>query len=116
MPIEGNEDEFGELPVRVTKENVDVEVRIDGEKLDPYLKITGQRAEISVSLADIGFSEEFSDNNFGELKNFNLVGNLVYPEPIPEILASHGVMESDTLSVGEGGYLRGTASIKQSFR
>ena len=116
IPIEGNEDPLGELPVRVTKENVDVEVRIDGEKLDPYLKITGQRAEISVSLSDIGFSEEFTDNNFGELKNFNLVGNLVYPEPVPEILASHGVMESDTLSVGEGGYLRGSASIKQSFR
>ena len=116
MPIEGNNDPLGELPVRVTKENVDVEVRIDGEKLDPYLKITGQRAEISVSLSDIGFSEEFTDNNFGELKNFNLVGNLVYPEPVPEILASHGVMESDTLSVGEGGYLKGSASIKQSFR
>ena len=116
VPVDGNSDPLGELPVRVTKENVDVEVRIDGEKLDPYLKITGQRAEISVSLSDIGFSEEFSDNNFGELKNFNLIGNLVYPEPVPEILASHGVMESDTLSVGEGGYLRGTASIKQSFR
>lgn len=116
IPTKGSQDELGELPVRVTKENVDVEVRIDGEKLDPYLKITGQRAEISVSLADIGFSEEYIDNNFGELKNFNLVGNLVYPEPVPEILASHGVMESDTLSVGEGGYLRGTASIKQSFR
>tara|TARA_Y100000361_G_scaffold153900_1_gene177156 strand:+ start:1395 stop:2597 length:1203 start_codon:yes stop_codon:yes gene_type:complete len=116
IPIKGNDDQMGELPVRVTKENVDVEVRIDGEKLDPYLKITGQRAEISVSLSDIGFRDDFSDNNFGELKNFNLVGNLVYPEPVPEILASHGVMESDTLSVGVGGYLRGSASIKQSFR
>lgn len=116
MPLMGNLSEDGEVPTRVNKTSIDITAEIIGEKLDPYLKITGQRAELTIGLGDIGFSESFLDNNQGELREFKLVGNLVYPEPIPEELVSYGVVDRDSISVSEGGYLRGRASIKQSYR
>lgn len=116
VPLSGNLDEGGEVPVRVNKTSIDITAEIIGEKLDPYLKITGQRAELTIGLGDIGFSKSFLDNNQGELREFKLVGNLVYPEPIPEELVSYGVVDRDSISVSDGGYLRGRASIKQSYR
>ena len=112
----GNIGDDGEIPVRVNKTSIDITADIMGEKLDPYLKITGQRADLTVRLSDIGFETGFTDNNKGELVEFRLIGNLVYPEPIPEQLQSYGVVEQDTISVGDGGYLQGRASIKQSYR
>jgi hypothetical protein len=116
VPLSGNLDESGEVPVRVNKTSIDVTAEIIGEKLDPYLQITGQRAEIHVTLGDIGFSKDFTDNNIGEMREFRLVGNLTYPEPVSPELISYGVVDRDTISVSEGGYLRGRASIKQSYR
>ena len=89
-----------------------------GEKLDPYLQITGQRADLNVKLSDIGFSKEFTDNNPRLLGEFRLIGNVVYPEQTQEmqLLESYGVVDSDNLSVSDQGYLQGRASIKQSYR
>ena len=84
-PISGNLDRVeGEVPVRVNKTSINITADLVGEKLDPFLKITGQRADLTVKLSDIGFAEDFTDNNLGEMQQFKLVGNLVYPEPIPE--------------------------------
>ncbi len=118
MDISGNIGEGGEVPVRVNKQAIDITAQIMGEKLDPYLQITGQRADLNVKLSDIGFSEEFTDNNQGLLGEFRLIGNVVYPEQTAEmqLLESYGVVDSDTLSVSDQGYLQGRASIKQSYR
>ena len=116
IPVSGNLDLNGEVPVRVNKTAIDVTAEIIGEKLDPYLKITGQRAELTIKMSDIGFDKSFTDNNLGQMREFKLVGNLVYPEPIPQELVSYGVVDRDTISVSEGGFLRGRASIKQSYR
>jgi hypothetical protein len=116
LPLSGKLSENGEVPTRVNKKSIDVTAEVVGEKLDPFLKITGQRAELKISLNDLGFSKDFTDNNLGEMREFKLVGNLVYPEPIPQDLVSYGIVDRDTISVSEGGYLRGRASIKQSYR
>jgi len=116
VPLSGEKDPLGEIPVRVTKESIDITARIQGEKLDPYLKIEGKRADLTVELSDIGFSKEFTDNNFGKLKEFKLVGSLTYPQPVPELLQNYGVVDEDALSVSEGGFLRGAATVKQSYR
>jgi hypothetical protein len=114
----GNMGEGGEVPVRVNKQSIDITAQIMGEKLDPYLQITGQRADLNVKLSDIGFSKEFTDNNQGLLGEFRLIGNVVYPEQTKEmqLLESYGVVDSDNLSVSDQGYLKGRASIKQSYR
>lgn len=116
VPIDGKEDQDGEIPVRVTKDEIEISIRVQGEKLDPFLKISGQRANVIVKLSDIGFSKEFTDNNEGLLKEFALAGSLVYPDLPSEELRDYGVVEEDNLSVSEGGFLRGTATIKQSYR
>jgi len=116
VPVSGDEDPLGEIPTRVTKEAITITARIQGEKLDPYLKITGKRADLTVELSDIGFSKEFTDNNFGLLKKFHLEGNLVYPQPKPALLQDYGVVDEDALSVSEGGFLQGSATIKQAYR
>ena len=118
MDISGYLGDGGEVPVRVNKESIDITAQVMGEKLDPYLQITGQRADLNVKLSDIGFSEEFTDNNQGLLGEFRLIGNVVYPEKTPEIelLESYGVVDSDNLSVSDQGFLQGRASIKQSYR
>lgn len=116
IPESGNIGDDGEVPVRVSKKSIDITAQIMGEKLDPFLKITGQRADLTVRLSDIGFETGFSDNNQGELAQFKLIGNLVYPEPVPEIAKSYGVVDQDAISVTEGGFLRGRANIKQSYR
>jgi len=117
VPISGFQDEDGELPTRVTKNEIDITISIEGEKLDPFLKITGQRADITVSLSDIGFSaEDYPDNHYGNLKDFKLAGNLVLPEAVPTELQQYGVKDEDALSVSEGGFLRGRATVRQSYR
>jgi hypothetical protein len=118
MDTSGNLGEGGEVPVRVNKQSIDITAQIMGEKLDPYLQITGQRADLNVRLSDIGFSKEFTDNNQGLLGEFRLIGNVVYPEQTQEmqLLESYGVVDSDNLSVSDQGYLQGRASIKQSYR
>lgn len=116
IPESGVIGDDGEIPVRVNKTSIDITADIMGEKLDPYLKITGQRADLVVRLSDIGFETGFTDNNKGEIGEFRLVGNLVYPEPIPEQLKSYGIVDQDTISISDGGFLRGRASIKQSYR
>lgn len=117
IPVSGNLDKSeGEVPVRVNKTSINITADLVGEKLDPFLKITGQRADLTVKLSDIGFTEDFTDNNLGEMQQFKLVGNLVYPEPIPEELVSYGIVDRDTISVSDGGFLKGRASIKQSYR
>ena len=100
VPLSGNQDAGGEVPVRVTKEAINITASIQGEKLDPYLKITGQRADLNVKLSDIGFNTGFTDNKFGVLKEFKL----------------YGVVDSNNLTVGEGGFLQGKATVKQSYR
>ena len=50
------------------------------------------------------------------LKRFALAGSLIYPELPSQELKDYGVVEEDNLSVSEGGFLRGTATIKQSYR
>ena len=116
VPISGYSDSEGELPVRVSKNEIDISVQIQGEKLDPFLKITGQRADVTVKLSDIGFDKDFLDNNMGELKEFKLLGNLVLPDEVPEELQQYGVKDQDSLSVSEGGFLQGRATIRQSYR
>jgi hypothetical protein len=116
VPISGYADDDGELPVRVAKNEVDITIDLEGEKLDPFLKITGQRADVTISLSDIGFDENFTDNNFGKLKEFKLAGNLVLPDAVPEELEQYGVVDQDALSVSEGGFLRGRASVRQAYR
>jgi len=116
VPLSGKMDDDGELPVRVTKEDIDISIRIEGEKLDPFLKISGQRADVTVSLSDIGFSKEFTDNNQGLMKEFRLAGSLVHPDLPSQELKDYGVVEEDNLSVSEGGFLQGSATIKQSYR
>lgn len=116
VPLSGKMDDDGELPIRVTKEDIDISIRIEGEKLDPFLKISGQRANVTVSLSDIGFSKEFTDNNNGLLKEFRLAGSLVHPDLPSQELKDYGVVDEDNLSVSEGGFLQGSATIKQSYR
>jgi hypothetical protein len=116
VPISGKHGQDGEIPVRVTKDEIEISIRVQGEKLDPFLKISGQRANVIVKLSDIGFSKEFTDNNEGLLKEFALAGSLVYPDLPSQELRDYGVVEEDNLSVSEGGFLRGTATIKQSYR
>jgi hypothetical protein len=116
VPISGKYGQDGEIPVRVTKDEIEISIRVQGEKLDPFLKISGQRANVIVKLSDIGFSKEFTDNNEGLLKEFALAGSLVYPDLPSQELRDYGVVEEDNLSVSEGGFLRGTATIKQSYR
>jgi hypothetical protein len=116
VPISGKIDEEGEVPTRVTKDQIEISIRIQGEKLDPFLKISGQRASVVVELSDIGFNKDFTDNNAGLLKKFALAGSLVYPELPSQELRDYGVVEEDNLSVSEGGFLKGTATIKQSYR
>ena len=100
LPLSGNQDPGGEVPTRVTKEAINITAKIRGERLDPYLKITGKRANLNIQLKDLGFETGFTDNKFGTLKEFSL----------------YGVIDSNNLSVSEGGYLAGGASIKQSYR
>jgi len=116
IPLSGKMSEEGELPIRVTKEAIDISIRIRGEKLDPFLKISGQRANVTVQLSDIGFSKEFTDNNQGLLKEFRLAGSLVHPDLPSQELKDYGVVEEDNLSVSDGGFLQGSATIKQSYR
>ena len=116
VPISGFMDDDGELPTRVTKNEIDITISIEGEKLDPFLKITGQRADITILLSDIGFEEEFTDNNYGKLNEFKLAGNLVLPDVVPAELEQYGVKDEDALSVSEGGFLRGRATVRQSYR
>ena len=116
VPIDGFIDDEGELPNRVAKNEIDITISIEGEKLDPFLKITGQRADITILLSDIGFEEEFTDNNFGKLNEFKLAGNLVLPVVVPAALEQYGVKDEDALSVSEGGFLRGRATVRQSYR
>lgn len=116
VPISGYLDDDGELPTRVCKNEIDITVSIEGEKLDPFLKITGQRADVTIKLSDIGFEEEFTDNNYGELKEFKLAGKLTLPEEVPAELEQYGVKDEDALAVSEGGFLKGRATIRQSYR
>ena len=116
VPVSGNDDPLGDVPARVTKEAITITAKIQGEKLDPHLKITGKRADLTVELSDIGFSKEFTDNNFGLLKKFHLEGELVLPQPQPALLKDYGVVDEDALSVSEGGFLQGSATVKQAYR
>ncbi len=116
VPISGFIGDDGELPNRVAKNEIDITISIEGEKLDPFLKITGQRADITILLSDIGFEKDFTDNNLGKLNEFRLAGNLILPEAVPAELKQYGVKDEDALSVSEGGVLRGRATVKQSYR
>lgn len=116
VPVSGRMDEGGETPYRVTKDQIDISIRIEGEKLDPFLQITGQRVSIVVSLSDLGFSKDFTDNNAGQLNQFALAGSLSHPELPSQELKDYGVVEEDNLSVSEGGFLKGSVTIKQSYR
>ena len=100
VPVSGNKDPGGELPSRVTKDAINITAKINGERLDPFLKITGKRADLNIKLSDIGFNKSFTDNNFGVLQEFKL----------------YGVIDSSNLSVSDAGYLQGGATIKQSYR
>lgn len=116
VPISGYIDDDGELPSRVCKNEIDITINLEGEKLDPFLKITGQRADVTIKLSDIGFDKSFTDNNFGELKEFKLAGKLTLPEEVPVELEQYGVKDQDALAVSEGGFLRGRATVRQSYR
>ena len=72
IPLSGKIDEDGEIPSRVTKDQIDISIRIQGEKLDPFLKISGQRASVVVALSDIGFKKDFTDTNDGFFDKRNM--------------------------------------------
>ncbi len=116
LPISGYIDEDGELPTRVAKNEVDITINLEGEKLNPFLQITGQRADVTIKLSDLGFSKEFTDNNEGVMKEFRLAGSLVLPDAVPEELSQYGVVDQDAIRISEGGFLKGRATIRQSYR
>lgn len=117
IPLNGYLDLEGEIPYRVSKNEIDITVEIEGEKLDPFLKITGQRADVVIKLEDLGFDKDFTNNNNNSMKEFKMAGSLVLPDQQQmEASAQHGVIDQDTLSISDGGILKGKAKIKQSFR
>lgn len=116
LPVSGVNDEYGEVPDRVTKENIEVVVQLEGERLDPFLTISGQRADISIKLSDLGFEREFTDNNTGVMKEFKLAGSLDGVQPYSTPYQAYGVVESNQISVSDQGYLKGSISIRQTYR
>ena len=116
LPVSGKIDEGGEIPSRVTKDNIDIMLDLAGERLDPFLTISGKRADVSIKLSDLGFDKKFTDNNAGVMKEFKMVGNMGDIQPYQTPYQAYGVVESNKLSVSDQGYLQGSVSIRQSYR
>ena len=91
--------ESGEIPSRVSKNQIIKKVSIDGNKINDYLNINGTRASLNVKLSDMGY-QSFSDNYAGDLISFNC----------------DGVVDSQNLRVSEGGVLNGQISIVEHYR
>lgn len=81
-----------ELPYRVTKENVQIAMSIEGEDLGNILKSTGNSAIIDVNLYDIHESSSAIDN-------FSCTGQVA----------------SQNISVSQGGFIRGNITVAQNY-
>lgn len=99
IPTGGNSSESGIVPVRGSKKEIDINCRLMGNNLNPYLTLSGKRAEIKVNVEDIGF-KGFSDQSSGLLHQFD----------------AYGVIGKEDLSVSQGGFLEGSVNIKQTYR
>jgi len=89
----------GELPVRATKEETVTALRIEGENINPYLTLSGKRANLKIQLEDIGFTN-FEHDSRGKLNSFEVYGPIV----------------AQDLSVGDGSYLRGSVTVQDTYR
>lgn len=116
LPISGGYDDGGEIPDRVTKEDIEVVIELAGERLDPHLKLDGQRADVSIKLSDLGFDPEYTDNNVGSMKEFRLLRNPNDRQPYATPYQAYGVIESNKLTISDQGYLQGSVTIRQSYR
>jgi len=99
IPTGGNADLKGEVPVRASKKNTEIECSLEGNNLNPYLKLSGERAQITVLVKDMGF-KGFPDESFGTLSQFSI----------------YGVVEKNSLSVADGEHLQGAVNVRQSYR
>lgn len=89
----------GELPVRSTKEEIVKALRIEGENINPYLTLSGKRANLKIELEDIGFTN-FEHDSQGKLNSLEVYGPIV----------------SQNLSAGDGSYLKGTVTVQDVYR
>jgi hypothetical protein len=89
----------GVVPTRGAKNAIEIEASIEGNRINPYLSISGTRGHINISVQDMGFVN-YPDENFGKLKEFNI----------------YGPITKQSLSVGEGDYLKGNVTIKDVYR
>ena len=99
IPTGGNSSESGVVPVRGSKKQIDINCRLAGNNLNPYLTLSGKRAKIKVNVEDIGF-KKFTDQSSGFLHMFE----------------AYGPINSQSMTVSEGGYLEGTVSVDQAYR
>ena len=99
MPTGGNSSESGTVPVRGSKKEIDINCRLMGNNLNPYLTLSGKRAQIKVNVEDIGF-KKFTDQSSALLHQFE----------------TYGVIQSENISAGAGGYLEGSVTTKQTYR
>ena len=91
-------------------------IELAGERLDPHLKIEGQRADVSIKLSDLGFDPKYTDNNVGSMKEFKLIRNPNDRQPYATPYQAYGVIESNKLNISDQGYLQGSVTIRQSYR
>ena len=80
-----------ELPYRVTKENVTINMSIEGEDFGDVLKVSGNQAEVEVQVYD------------------------VYGESAMTQFGCTGQIYKNNLSVDAGGYMQGGLSLSQEF-
>ena len=80
-----------ELPSRVTKENVRINLSIAGEDVGDAIKSTGNYAELNINILDT--------YGTSPLTTFGCSGQIF----------------SQNLSVREGGYIDGTISVSQEY-
>ena len=99
IPTGGNSSESGVVPVRGSKKQIDINCRLAGNNLNPYLTLSGKRAKIKVNVEDIGF-KKFTDQSSGLLHMFEV----------------YGPINSQSMTVSEGGYLEGNVSVDQAYR
>lgn len=91
----------GSTPVRVSKKGTTINMKINGENIDPNILengFNGKRANLKVYLKDLSYSS-FEDNSNGLLNTFEC----------------SGVINSQSLSVNSNGYLNGGVSVFQTI-
>ena len=91
----------GSTPVRVSKKGTTINMKINGENIDPNILengFNGKRANLKVYLKDLSYSS-FEDNSNGLLNTFEC----------------SGVINNQSLSVNSNGYLNGGVSVFQTI-